>query len=391
MTLMSPVTAEKVRGLYEEEHEQFRDIVREFVEQYARPNTERWEAEGKVDRWLFTKAAEAGILGFGIPEEYGGGGAEDFRFNAIMGEELARNPVSDGMAGIALSNDIVIPYFTDLTNDEQKQRWLPGIAAGELIVAVAMTEPGTGSDLAGIRTTAVRDGDDYIVNGTKIFISNGQNADLVVTAVRTGDDPHRGISLIVIETDADGFSRGKNLEKIGLHAQDTSELIFEDVRVPAANVLGVEGQGFLGLMKNLPQERLSIAAAAVASIEGVLERTLTYVKDRKAFGKPIGTFQNTRFELAEMVTGAQVSRAYIDQCIVRHTAGELSAEDAAAAKFWTTEQYVNVVNRCLQLHGGYGYMREYRIARDYEDARITTIYGGTTEIMKEIVGRSLGL
>ena len=379
------------RDIYDEDHEQFREVVRAFVEQHARPNADRWSAEGKVDRWLFTKAAEAGILGFAIPEEYGGGGADDFRFHAIMGEELAHNPVSDGMAGIALSNDIVIPYFTDLTNDEQKQRWLPGIAAGELIVAVAMTEPGTGSDLAGIRTSAVRDGDDYVVNGTKIFISNGQNADLVVTAVRTSDDPHRGLSLLVIETDTPGFSRGRNLEKVGLHAQDTSELVFEDVRVPAANLLGPEGAGFIGLMRNLPQERLSIAAAAVAASEGVLERTLTYVTDRKAFGKPIGSFQNTRFELADMVTATDVSRAYIDRCIRLHSAGELSAEDAAAAKFWTTEQLVQVVNRCLQLHGGYGYMREYRIARDYEDARITTIYGGTTEIMKEIVGRGLGL
>ncbi|MFF2486532.1 acyl-CoA dehydrogenase family protein [Microbacterium sp. NPDC058062] len=379
------------RDIYDEDHEQFREVVRAFVEQHARPNADRWSAEGKVDRWLFTKAAEAGILGFAIPEEYGGGGADDFRFHAIMGEELAHNPVSDGMAGIALSNDIVIPYFTDLTNDEQKQRWLPGIAAGELIVAVAMTEPGTGSDLAGMRTSAVRDGDDYIVNGTKIFISNGQNADLVVTAVRTSDDPHRGLSLLVIETDTPGFSRGRNLEKVGLHAQDTSELVFEDVRVPAANLLGAEGAGFIGLMRNLPQERLSIAAAAVAASEGVLERTLTYVTDRKAFGKPIGSFQNTRFELADMVTATDVSRAYIDRCIRLHSDGQLSAEDAAAAKFWTTEQLVQVVNRCLQLHGGYGYMREYRIARDYEDARITTIYGGTTEIMKEIVGRGLGL
>ncbi|WP_310241072.1 acyl-CoA dehydrogenase family protein [Microbacterium sp. BE35] len=379
------------RDIYDEDHEQFREVVRAFVEQYARPNADRWSAEGKVDRWLFTKAAEAGILGFAIAEEYGGGGADDFRFHAIMGEELAHNPVSDGMAGIALSNDIVIPYFTDLTSDEQKQQWLPGIAAGELIVAVAMTEPGTGSDLSGIRTSAVRDGEDYIVNGSKIFISNGQNADLVVTAVRTSDDPHRGLSLLVIEAGSPGFSRGRNLDKVGLHAQDTSELVFEDVRVPAANLLGAEGDGFFGLMRNLPQERLSIAAAAVAASEGVLERTLAYVKDRKAFGKPIGSFQNTRFELADMVTATDVSRAYIDRCIRLHSAGELSAEDAAAAKFWTTEQLVHVVNRCLQLHGGYGYMREYRIARDYEDARITTIYGGTTEIMKEIVGRGLGL
>ncbi|GAA5031649.1 acyl-CoA dehydrogenase family protein [Microbacterium fluvii] len=379
------------RDLYDEEHEQFREIVRDFVDKHARANVERWDAAGKVDRELFTAAAEAGILGFGIPEEYGGGGADDFRFNAIMGEELARHPVSSGMAGIALSNDIVIPYFTELTSDEQKQRWLPGIAAGEKIVAVAMTEPGTGSDLAGIRTSAVRDGDDYVVNGSKIFISNGQNADLVVVAVRTSADPHRGLSLLVVEDGMPGFTRGRNLDKIGLHAQDTSELVFADVRVPAANLLGDEGSGFLGLMRNLPQERLSIAAAAVASAEGVIERTLGYVTERTAFGKPIGSFQNTRFELAEMSTAAAVSRAYIDAAIRQHCAGALSATDAAAAKFWTTEQLVTTVNRCLQLHGGYGYMLEYRIAQDYQDARITTIYGGTTEIMKEIVGRDLGL
>ncbi|WP_062385689.1 acyl-CoA dehydrogenase family protein [Demequina iriomotensis] len=379
------------RSLYEEEHEQFRAMVAAFVEQHARPHAERWDQEGKVDRWLFTKAAEAGILGFSIPEEHGGGGSDDFRFNAIMGEELARNPVTSGMAGIALSNDIVIPYFTDLTDDDQKARWLPGIAAGELIVAVAMSEPGTGSDLAGIRTSAVRDGDDFIVTGSKIFISNGQNADLVVTAVRTGEDPHRGLSLLVIPTGSPGFSRGRKLDKVGLHAQDTSEIHFQGVRVPAANLLGPEGSGFFGLVRNLAQERLSIAAAAVASSEGVLERTLRYVKDRYAFGQPIGRFQNTRFEIADMVTAVRVSRSYIDDCLRRLGDGTLTAEDAAGAKYWTTEQYVDVVGRCLQLHGGYGYIREFRIARDYEDARITTIYGGTTEIMKEIVGRGLGL
>ncbi len=379
------------RHLYDEEHEQFREMVSDFVDLHARPHAERWEREGRVDRELFTAAAEAGILGFGIPEEYGGGGSEDFRFNAVMGEELARHPVTSGMAGVALSNDIVIPYFTDLTDDHQKARWLPDIAAGRSIVAVAMTEPGTGSDLAGIRTSAVRDGDNYVIDGSKIFISNGQNADLVVTAVRTGPDPHRGLSLIVIPADSPGFSRGRRLEKIGLHAQDTSELSFQGVRVPAANLLGAEGSGFLGLVRNLPQERISIAAAAVAASEGVLERTLEYVKNRYAFGSPIGSFQNTRFELAQMVTAVKASRALIDDCLMRHHTGALTAEDAAGAKFHTTEQYVEVVNRCLQLHGGYGYMREYRIAKDYEDARITTIYGGTTEIMKEIVGRGLGL
>ncbi|KAA1422963.1 acyl-CoA dehydrogenase [Mumia zhuanghuii] len=379
------------RTLYDADHEAFRETVAAFVEKHARPNADRWEAEGKVDRDLFTAAAADGILGFSLPEEYGGGGVDDFRFNAIMGEELARNPVSSGMGGVALQNDIVFPYFTDLTNDEQKQRWLPGIARGELITAIAMTEPGTGSDLAGIRTRAVREGDEYVVNGAKTFISNGQNADLVATAVRTSDDRHRGLSLLVIEDGMPGFTRGRNLDKIGLHAQDTSELVFTDVRVPAANLLGAEGEGFLGLMRNLPQERISIAVASVAAAEGAFERTLAYCKDRSAFGQPIGSFQNTRFVLAEIATELQVSRAYVDDLVRRHVAGELTPEDAAAAKWWCTEQHVRIVNRCLQLHGGYGYMREYRIARDYEDARITTIYGGTTEIMKEIVGRGLGL
>lgn len=379
------------RNLYETEHTMFGELVREFVERHVRPNVEKWDIEGKVDRWLFTQAAEAGILGFSIPEEYGGGGVDDFRFNAIMAEELCRNPVSSGMAGIALSNDIVFPYFVNLTDDSQKERWLPGIAKGELITAVAMTEPGAGSDLAGIRTSAVRDGDHYVVNGSKTFISNGQNADLIATAVRTGEDPHQGLSLIVIEADADGFERGRNLEKVGLHAQDTSELFFNDLLVPVENLLGVEGTGFYGLVQNLPQERLSIAMSAIAASEGVLERTLEYVKERKAFGRPIGNFQNTRFVMAEIATQLQVTRTYVDECIRLHNRGELGPEEAAAAKWWTTEQQVEVVNRCLQLYGGYGYMREYQIARDFEDARITTIYGGTTEIMKEIVGRGLGL
>lgn len=379
------------RDLYEPEHEEFRKLVANFVERHVAPHVERWDEQGKVDRELFTAAAEAGILGFGIPEEYGGGGIDDFRFNAIMTEEISKNPVSSGMGCVALQNDIVFPYFTTMTNEEQKKRWLPGIARGELVTAIAMTEPGAGSDLAGIRTRAVRDGDHYIVNGSKTFISNGQNADLVATVVRTSDDPHHGLSLLVIESGMPGFERGRNLDKIGLHAQDTSELSFTDVRVPAENLLGEEGTGFFGLMANLPQERLSIAVGGISASEGVFERTLEYVKERKAFGRAIGSFQNTRFVMAELATEIAVTRTYIDDCLRRHLTGDLSAEDAAASKWWTTELHQKVVNRCLQLHGGYGYMREYRIARDYEDARIATIYGGTTEIMKEIVGRSLGL
>ncbi|MFI1188681.1 acyl-CoA dehydrogenase family protein [Streptomyces californicus] len=379
------------RSLYEEEHELLRETARAFADKHAAPHAERWRAEGKVDRALFEEAARAGILGFNIPEEYGGAGITDYRFNAVIGEEFSRHEASDGLAAVTLSNDIVVPYFTGLTDDRQKARWLPGIAAGELVVAVAMTEPGTGSDLAGIATTAVRDGDHYVVNGSKVFISNGQNADLVVTAVRTGPDRHGGISLLVIEADSPGFSRGRNLEKVGLHAQDTSELFFQDVRVPVGHLLGAEGSGFASLVRNLAQERISIAANAVASTEGALERTLDYVRERKAFGRPIGSFQNTRFELAEMVTTARVGRAYLDDLLARHTRGELSAVDAASAKFWATEQYVDIVGRCVQLHGAYGYMLEYRIAHDYLDSKITTVYGGTTEIMKEIVGRDLGL
>ncbi|MDP9953219.1 MULTISPECIES: acyl-CoA dehydrogenase family protein [Streptomyces] len=379
------------RSLYEEEHELLRETARAFADKHAAPHAERWRAEGKVDRALFEEAARAGILGFNIPEEYGGAGVTDYRFNAVIGEEFSRHEAADGLAAVTLSNDIVVPYFTGLTDDRQKARWLPGIAAGELVVAVAMTEPGTGSDLAGIATTAVRDGDHYVVNGSKVFISNGQNADLIVTAVRTGPDRHDGISLLVIEADSPGFSRGRNLEKVGLHAQDTSELFFQDVRVPVGHLLGAEGSGFASLVRNLAQERISIAANAVASTEGVLERTLDYVRERKAFGRRIGSFQNTRFQLAEMVTTARVGRAYLDDLLARHTRGELSPVDAASAKFWATEQYVDIVGRCVQLHGAYGYMLEYRIAHDYLDSKITTVYGGTTEIMKEIVGRGLGL
>ncbi|WP_411095818.1 acyl-CoA dehydrogenase family protein [Streptomyces sp. 020-2-3H-GM] len=379
------------RSLYEEEHELLRETARAFADKHAAPHAERWRAEGKVDRALFEEAARAGILGFNIPEEYGGAGVTDYRFNAVIGEEFSRHEAADGLAAVTLSNDIVVPYFTGLTDDRQKARWLPGIAAGKLVVAVAMTEPGTGSDLAGIATTAVRDGDHYVVNGSKVFISNGQNADLIVTAVRTGPDRHDGISLLVIEADSPGFSRGRNLEKVGLHAQDTSELFFQDVRVPVGHLLGAEGSGFASLVRNLAQERISIAANAVASTEGVLERTLDYVRERKAFGRPIGSFQNTRFQLAEMVTTARVGRAYLDDLLARHTRGELSPVDAASAKFWAAEQYVDIVGRCVQLHGAYGYMLEYRIAHDYLDSKITTVYGGTTEIMKEIVGRDLGL
>ena len=325
-----------------------------------------------------------------MPEEYGGGGSDDFRFNAVIDEEIAR--YGGPAPSLSLQNDIVGVYFRDLGNEEQKKRWLPGIASGETIVAIAMTEPGAGSDLAGIRTSAVRDGDDWIVNGSKTFISAGINSDLVVVVCRTDPDAgHKGFTLLVVERDMAGFSRGRKLDKMGLHAQDTSELHFENVRVPSANVLGQEGRGFYHLMQNLPSERLSIAISAIAGARETWRQTVQYAKDRKAFGQPIGSFQHNRFLLAEMDTELDVSERYIDRCLQGVVDGELTAVEAAKAKWWCTETAKKVIDGCVQLHGGYGYMMEYRVARDYVDSRIQTIFGGTTEIMKEIIGRDLGL
>jgi alkylation response protein AidB-like acyl-CoA dehydrogenase len=380
------------RTLFAEEHDQFRSSVRTFVEKEVLPSFLEWEAAGIVPRELFTTAGAAGFLGMDVPEEYGGGGVPDFRFNLILGEELAYAGTGGAGLGLTLHNDICLPYFLSLCTEEQKQRWLPGICSGELITAIAMTEPGIGSDLASMTTTAIRDGDRYVVNGSKTFITNGINADLVITAVKT--DPtqrHKGMSLVVLERGMDGFERGRNLDKVGLHSQDTAELYMTDVSVPVENLLGTEGQGFVHLVHNLPQERLSIAAAGVAAAEAALGWTLEYVKERTAFGQPVGSFQNSRFELATMRTEIDLARVFVDRCVEALGAGELTAEEAAEAKWWCTELQKRVVDRCLQLHGGYGYMLEYPIARAYLDARITTIYGGTTEIMKEIIGRSLGV
>jgi alkylation response protein AidB-like acyl-CoA dehydrogenase len=379
------------RDLYDDEHEMFRASFRTFLDKEVVPHFDEWEHEGIVPRELFAKAGEAGFLGMAVPEQYGGGGVDDFRYNAVIAEEVQRAGVGGCGLGITLHTDICLPYFLHLTNDEQKARWLPGIASGELITAVAMTEPGIGSDLASMSTTAIRDGD-YIVNGSKTFISNGINADLVITAVKT--DPtqrHKGMSLVVIERGMPGFERGRNLDKVGLKSQDTAELFFNDVPVPIANRLGDEGTGFLQLVHNLPQERLSIANAGVAAAETAFQWTLAYAKERKAFGQPIGSFQASRFALAEMRTEIDFAQSHVDRCIAAHVKGQLTAEEAASAKWWCTELQKRVVDRCVQLHGGYGYMLEYPIARAYTDARITTIYGGTTEIMKEIVGRSLGI
>ncbi len=380
------------RTLFDAEHQMFRDSVRGFVATSVVPYHAKWDDEGIVPRELFTGAAEIGMLALQAPETYGGGGIADFRFNQVVLEEFHYAGVAPAGLSISLHNDIVLPYFTEQTNEEQKERWLPGICSGQSITAVAMTEPGTGSDLASIATTALRDGDHYVVNGAKTFISNGINADLVVTAAKT--DPgqrHAGMSLVVIERGMEGFERGRNLDKIGLHAQDTAELVFNDVRVPVDNRLGEEGQGFSILTANLAQERLAIALSGVAAARAAVDWTLDYVKQRTAFGRPIGDFQNTKFVLAECDTEVTLAESFTDQCVLALNDEALAAADASRAKWWCTELQKRVIDRCLQLFGGYGYMREYPIARAYADARITTIYGGTTEIMKTIIANDLGL
>jgi alkylation response protein AidB-like acyl-CoA dehydrogenase len=380
------------RRLFEAEHEAFRESVRAFVTKEISPRLADWEADGIVPRELFTTAGAAGFLGMAIPTEFGGGGVADFRFNAVLDEEIQHTGVAGAGLGLSLHNDICLPYFLDLASEEQQRRWLPGIASGELITAIAMTEPGMGSDLAGMTTTAHRKADHYLVNGSKTFITNGINADLVITAVKT--DPaqrHQGMSLLVVERGMAGFERGRKLAKLGQHAQDTAELFFRDVRVPLDNLLGTQGRGFAHLVDRLPQERLSMAVAAVAAARAALELTVAYVKERKAFGQQIGSFQNTRFRLAEMATEIDIAQTFTDRCIEALNDGELTVADAAKAKWWCTELQGRVVDGCLQLHGGYGYMLEYPIARAFADARVTRIYGGTTEIMKEVIGRSLGL
>jgi alkylation response protein AidB-like acyl-CoA dehydrogenase len=380
------------RALFDPEHEDFRESFRRFLAKEVAPHHDAWERDGVVPRELFAAAGEHGFVAPQVPEAYGGAGVDDFRFNVVVNEEVSRAGLTGFGLGLTLHNDICLPYFLRYCDAEQKQRWLPGIASGELITAVAMTEPGIGSDLASMSTRAIRDGERYVVDGAKTFITNGINADLVITAVKT--DPaqrHRGISLLVVEGETPGFGRGRNLDKLGLHAQDTAELHFAEADVPVANRLGDEGAGFGYLVANLAQERLSIAIAAVSAAAGALEWTLAYVKERQAFGRPIGAFQHSRFTLAEVKTEIDLGQAFLDRCIELLDEDRLTGEDAAEAKWWCTEMQGRVMDRCLQLHGGYGYMTEYPISRAYADARITRIYGGTTEIMKEIIGRSLGL
>ncbi len=378
------------RTIFDEEHDQFRSAFRGWLRSVILPHHEQWEQEQITPRELWLDAGRHGFLAMAAPERFGGGGCDDYRFNAIIAEEVGLHGVGGSGNGFIVHNDIVLPYLLEFASEEQKQRWLPGVVTGERITAIAMTEPNAGSDLRGIRTSATRRGDTYVVDGAKTFISNGINSDLVVVVVKTDPDRgHRGMSLLVVERGMKGFERGRNLDKVGLHAQDTAELFFDSVEVPAANLLGEEGEGFTYLMRNLAQERLSIAVTAVAVCQAALDWTLEYTSSRRAFGQPISTFQNSRFVLADLSTEVQVAQVYIDRCIELHLQCRLSAEQAAAAKMWCTELQVRVVDRCVQLHGGYGYMREYPIARAWVDSRIQTIHGGTSEIMKEIVGRAI--
>ena len=377
-------------SIFEQEHEDFRGTVRAFLEKEVVPHHDQWEKDGQVSREVWRKAGEQGLLCFDVEEEYGGAGVKDFRYNMVVAEEMCR--VGASGPGFPVHTDIIVPYISQLGTPEQKQRWLPGLVSGEIISAIAMTEPGAGSDLQGIATTAIDKGDHYVLNGSKTFISNGILSDLVIVVCRTDPDAgHQGISLLVVERGMKGFERGRNLDKMGMKAQDTAELFFDDVEVPKTNLLGAEGSGFISLMVNLAQERISIAVMAVAAVEQMLEVSLAYAKERKAFGKPIGSFQHNRFLLAEMATEAHIARVFVNDCVQKLNAGQVDPALASMAKWWTTELQKKVVDQAVQLHGGYGYMMEYPVAKAYVDSRIQTIYGGTTEIQKEIIGRSLGV
>lgn len=374
------------RTAYDESHELFRDQVRKFFAKELHPHLDRWEKEGIVDRDFWSACGEAGLLCPTMPEEYGGLGL-DFGYNAVVGEELT---YAGSSAGITLQSDITADYFLSYGSEEQKQHWIPKLVSGEAITAIAMTEPGTGSDLQAVKTTAKQDGNHYVINGSKTYITNGQNADVVIVVAKT--DPAegaKGVSLILVEADREGFVRGRNLDKIGQHSADTSELFFDDVRVPITNCLGEEGRGFIYLMNQLPQERLSIAIGAQAGAQRAFDEAVSFTKDRKAFGQRIFDFQNTRFTLADLAAQLQVGWAHIDWALSKHLRGELTAEEGSAAKLWHTELQWRACDAALQLHGGAGYMNEYPIARMWRDARVQRIYGGTSEIMKEVIGRSI--
>ena len=379
------------RTIFEPEHDDLRESYATFLQKEVVPKYDEWHKAQLVGRELFTKSAEHGFLAMEVPEEYGGPGVDDWRFNVVLAEESVKAGVGDAMAGPLLHSDVVLPYIMASADDEQKQRWLPGIASGEQVLAIAMTEPGTGSDLAGIKSTAKRDGDSYILNGTKTFITNGINADLVVVAARTSEDPHRGLSMFVVERGMDGFERGKQIEKLGQHASDTAELFFTDVRLPAENLLGEEGTGFFQLVGRLVPERLILAVSSTAGCESAFAMTMDYIKERKAFGKPIGSFQNSRFAMAELATKIELTRCFVDRCIDRYVAGTCTVQEAAMAKYWATDLLCEVTDVGVQLHGGYGYTMEYPIGKAWVDARIGKIYAGTNEIMKELIGKTMGL
>ena len=379
------------RTLFDEDHEAFRGSVREFVDRHVQPNMEKFITQRSIDRGVWLEAGRQGYLGLGVPAEYGGSEAGDYRFNAVLGEELSKVSVGiDSCLGIHC--DIVAPYLVELTTAEQKARWLPRFCSGEIVTAIGMTEPSGGSDLAGMRTTAVRDGSSWVLNGSKTFITNGYGADLVVVAALTSPERRaKGISLFAVEAGMTGFERGRKLEKVGQPESDTAELFFTDLRVPAENLLGEVDRGFVYMMQRRPQDRLSAAVSNVAHAAAVLAETIDYVRQRKAFGQPIGSFQHNKFLVADLVTLIEVTQAFVDQCVLAHNAGELTAVDAAKAKWWTAEVQNDVLDACVQLYGGYGYMTEYRVARAWMDARVTKIWAGSNEIMKEIIGRDLAL
>jgi alkylation response protein AidB-like acyl-CoA dehydrogenase len=377
------------RRLFDDDHQDFRDSFRRFLEEEIRPSFAAWETQGLIPREAYLRAARAGFAGMAVGEEHGGAGVSDFRFNAVIGEETQRLGLASFGVGLTNHNDVCLPYLLEYAHPGQRDRWLPGTVTGELLTAIALTEPGAGSDLTGIATRGAPVDGGWLVNGSKTFITCGFHAELFITAVRTDEARRTGLTLMVLEGTMDGFSRGRRLEKIGQHGQDTAELFFEDVFVPHENVLGEPGSGFSQIVANLPQERMTIAVAAQAAARAALSETLEYVAERRAFGKALSDLQATRFALAEMATELEIGQAYIDQSLADLVAGELSAEAAAIAKLWATEAQGRIVDRCLQLHGGYGYMSEYAIAQRYLDARVTRVYGGTSEIMKEIIGRAL--
>lgn len=382
------------RNIYDEDHEAFRSSVKEFVDRTLVPRAESMIAEHSIPREVWLEAGKQGFFGLTIPEEFGGAGIDDYRFNAVLAEELAKFNVAVSSC-FGIHADITAPYIVALGTEEQKQRWLPQVATGEKILSIGMTEPNGGSDLAALKSSAVKADDgsgDWIINGSKTFITNGHQCDLAVVAIRT--DPSKGakgISLFVLEKEDEGFTKGKPLDKVGQPESDTSELFFDNVRVPADRLLGPEGMGFISMMQKLPQERLGNAIGCVAHAAQILEETIEYTKERKAFGQPIGSFQHNKFKIAELVTSLEVAQAYVDDCVAAHAEGKLSAVDAAKAKWWAAETQSKVLDECVQLHGGYGYMNEYRVARAWRDARINKIWAGTNEIMKELIGRDLGL